>query len=191
MTAVPAGTSRRSAAWVASDYWEMAKRSLRHIRHDPEQLANVTVQPVLIVVVADFLLVTLGLSLLAALIGLLGKSVEAAQQLGAIIIIPIFFSSALEVVRDLISGTGSQPRPVRWGEADAGQSTSHTALGRLTRFVLPAAGSAACWLRILSPSAPQMRNEITSVTERISRIKRLFAQNVAIAPVLMHFRAAQ
>jgi hypothetical protein len=101
MTAVPAGTSRRSAAWVASDYWEMAKRSLRHIRHDPEQLANVTVQPVLIVVVADFLLVTLGLSLLAALIGLLGKSVEAAQQLGAIIIIPIFFSSALEVVRDL------------------------------------------------------------------------------------------
>jgi len=35
------------------------------------------------------------LSLLAALIGLLGKSVEVAQQLGAIIIIPIFFSSAL------------------------------------------------------------------------------------------------
>jgi ABC-2 type transport system permease protein len=199
MTAVPARTSRRSAAWVASDYWEMAKRSLRHIRHDPEQLANVTVQPVLIVVVADillggaintgthgsyinfvmpgilivaaafaavtttvsvaadmlegvmdrfrtlpmaksaviaghliadlargllglavtitagyaagfrpaagirglatalavFLLVTLALSLLAALIGLAGKSVEVAQQLGAIIIIPVFFSSAL------------------------------------------------------------------------------------------------
>lgn len=199
MTAVPARTSRQPAAWVASDYWEMAKRSLRHIRHDPEQLANVTVQPVLIVVVADFLLggalktgthssyinfvmpgilivaaafaavtttvsvaadmlegvmdrfrtlpmaksavitghliadlarglvgltvtiaagyavgfrpaagiggwamavavfllVTLALSLLAALIGLLGKSVEVAQQFGAIIIIPIFFSSAL------------------------------------------------------------------------------------------------
>ena len=199
MTAVPAGTRRQSAAWVASDYWEMAKRSLRHIRHDPEQLVNVTLQPVLIVVVADFLLggaintgthgsyinfvmpgilvvaaafaavtttisvaadmlegvmdrfrtlpmaksaviaghviadlarsllglavtiaagyavgfrpaagirgwatavavfllVTLALSLLAALIGLLGKSVEVAQQLGAIIIIPIFFSSAL------------------------------------------------------------------------------------------------
>jgi len=56
MTAVPAGTSCQSAAWVASDYWEMAKRSFRHIRHDPEQLANVTLQPVLIVVVADFLL---------------------------------------------------------------------------------------------------------------------------------------
>ena len=42
-----------------------------------------------------FLLVTLALSLLAALIGLLGKSVEVAQQLAAIIIIPIFFSSAL------------------------------------------------------------------------------------------------
>jgi ABC-2 type transport system permease protein len=199
MTAVPARTSRQSAAWMASDYWEMAKRSLRHIRHDPEQLTNVTLQPVLIVVVADvllggaintgtpgsyinfvmpgilvvtaafaavtttvsvaadmlegvmdrfrtlpmaksavitghliadlarsliglavtiaagyavgfrpaadirgwatavavFLLVTLALSLLAALIGLLGKSVEVAQQLGAVIIIPIFFSSAL------------------------------------------------------------------------------------------------
>jgi ABC-2 type transport system permease protein len=199
VTAAPARTSRQSAAWVASDYWEMAKRSLRHIRHDPEQLANVTLQPVLIVLVADvllggaintgthgsyinfvmpgilvvaaafaavtttvsvaadmlegvmdrfralpmaksavitghliadlarsllglavaiaagyavgfrpaagirgwaaavavFLLVTLALSLLAALIGLIGKSVEVAQQLGAIIIIPIFFSSAL------------------------------------------------------------------------------------------------
>jgi ABC-2 type transport system permease protein len=199
VTAVPARTSRRSAAWGASDYLEMAKRSLRHIRHDPEQLANVTLQPALIVVLADFLfggaintgthgsyinfvmpgilvvaaafaavtttisvaadmlegvidrfrtlpmaksavitghviadlarglvglavtiaagyavgfrpaagiggwamaipvflLVTLALSLLAALIGLLGKSVEVAQQLAAIIIIPIFFSSAL------------------------------------------------------------------------------------------------
>jgi ABC-2 type transport system permease protein len=199
MTAVLAGTRRQPAAWVASDYWEMAKRSLRHIRHDPEQLVNVTLQPVLIVVVADFLfggaintgthgsyinfvmpgilvvvaafaavtttvsvaadmlegvidrfrtlpmaksaviaghviadlarslvglavtiavgyavgfrpaagiggwamavavflLVTLALSLLAALIGLLGKSVEVAQQFGAIIIIPVFFSSAL------------------------------------------------------------------------------------------------
>jgi ABC-2 type transport system permease protein len=56
MTIVPAGTSRQSAAWVASDYWEMAKRSLRHIRHDPEQLVNVTLQPVLIVLIADFLL---------------------------------------------------------------------------------------------------------------------------------------
>ena len=199
MTAVPAGARRTSAAWMASDYWEMTKRSLRHIRHDPEQLINVTVQPVVIVVLADFLfggaiktgthgnyinfvmpgifavaaafaavtttisvaadmgegvidrfrtlpmaksavitghviadlarglaglavtiaagyavgfrpsariggwataaaiflLVTLALSLLAALIGLLGKSVEVAQQLAAIIIIPVFFSSAL------------------------------------------------------------------------------------------------
>src|SRR5580698_2125758 len=55
MTALPIRTRRQSAAWVASDYWEMAKRSLRHIRHDPEQLVNVTLQPVLIVVLADFL----------------------------------------------------------------------------------------------------------------------------------------
>src|SRR5580698_2567653 len=41
--------------WVISDYWEMIKRSLRHIRHDPEQLTNVTVQPVLMVVLMKFL----------------------------------------------------------------------------------------------------------------------------------------
>jgi ABC-2 type transport system permease protein len=199
MTAESAPASRASLAWLASDYWEMAKRSLRHIRNDPEQLVNVTLQPVLMVVLVDFLfggairtgtrasyidfvmpgifvvaaafaavtttisvaadmlegvidrfrtlpmaksgvitghviadlarsllglavaiaagyavgfrpaagtggwvtavavylLVTLALSLVAALIGLLGKSVEVAQQLAAIIIVPIFFSSAL------------------------------------------------------------------------------------------------
>ena len=41
------------------------------------------------------LLVTLALSMLATLIGLPGKSVEVAQQLVAIIIIPVFSSSAL------------------------------------------------------------------------------------------------
>jgi len=186
--------------WVVSDYWEMIKRSLRHIRHDPEQLTNVTVQPVLMVVLMKFLfggaistgtgggsyvnfvlpgifvlaaafaavgtttsvavdlldgvidrfrtlpmaksavitghviadlarslvgvavtiaagyavgfrpaaglgawvaviavilLVTFALSWLAALIGLLGKSLEVAQQLAAIVILPVFFSSAL------------------------------------------------------------------------------------------------
>jgi ABC-2 type transport system permease protein len=156
MTALP---RRSSAAWVLSDYWEMVKRSLRHIRHDPEQLANVTLQPVLIVVLMNFLfggaiktgtgrsyidfvlpgvlvvavafaaittttgvaadmlegvvdrfrtlpmaksaviaghvVADLALSWLAALIGLLGQSLEAAQQLAAIIILPVFFSSAL------------------------------------------------------------------------------------------------
>jgi ABC-2 type transport system permease protein len=199
MTALPALARRSSAAWVLSDYWEMVKRSLRHIRHDPEQLANVTLQPVLIVVLMNFLfggaiktgtrgsyidfvlpgvlvvavafaaittttsvaadmlegvvdrfrtlpmaksaviaghvvadlarsligvavaigagyacgfrpaasaagwaqaiavilLVAFALSWLAALIGLLGQSLEAAQQLAAIIILPVFFSSAL------------------------------------------------------------------------------------------------
>jgi len=217
MTALPARTRRQCAAWVASDYWEMAKRSLRHIRHDPEQLVNVTLQPVLIVVLMDllfggaittgthgsyvnfvmpgilvvaaafaavttaisvasdlgegvidrfrtlpmaksavitghivadlarslvglavataagyvvgfrpaagpagwaatvavFLLVTLALSLLAALIGLLGQSVEVAQQLAAVIIIPIFFSSAFVPVATMPSWlrvvTANQP----------------------------------------------------------------------------------
>ena len=183
-----------------SDYWEIAKRSLRHIRHDPERLANVTMTPVLLVllmrflfggaiktgtthgsyidfvmpgifiaaaafaavtttisvaadmhegvidrfrtlpmaksavvtghVIADLarsliglavtvavgyasgfrpsaglrgwtvcvaviLLVAFVLSRLAALAGLLGSSVEAAQQLGAVVVIPVFLSSAL------------------------------------------------------------------------------------------------
>jgi ABC-2 type transport system permease protein len=194
-----ANTVRHPAVWVASDYWEMAKRSVRHIRHDPEQLGNVTITPVLLVllmrflfggaintgthgsyinfampgifvavaafaaatttisvaadmhegvidrfrtlpiakgsvitghVIADLarsliglavtvgvgyatgfrpsagiggwaaavgviLLVTLALSWLAALMGLVGGSVEVAQQLGAVVVIPVFLSSAL------------------------------------------------------------------------------------------------
>jgi ABC-type uncharacterized transport system permease subunit len=54
MSAMPAGARHHPAAWAASDHWEMAKRSLRHIRHDPEQLANVTLQPVLIVALMNF-----------------------------------------------------------------------------------------------------------------------------------------
>jgi ABC-2 type transport system permease protein len=199
MTATPASSPRHPAAWIASDYWEMVKRSLRHIRHDPEQLANVTLQPVLLIVLMTFvfggairtgthgsyinfvmpgvfvaaaafaavtttasvaadmqegvidrfrslpmakssvltghviadlaramvglavtiavgyaagfrptaglggwalaiaviLIVTLALSWLAALIGLLGTSPETAQQLAAIVVIPVFLSSAV------------------------------------------------------------------------------------------------
>ncbi len=177
----------------------MAKRSLRHIRHDPEQLGNVTITPVLLVLLMRFLfggaintgthgsyinfampgifvaaaafaaattavsvaadmhegvidrfrtlpivksavitghvtadlarsliglavtvgvgyatgfrpsagiggwaaavgvilLVTFALSWLSALLGLIGRSVEVAQQLGAIVVIPVFLSSAL------------------------------------------------------------------------------------------------
>jgi ABC-2 type transport system permease protein len=217
MSAETAQGRLESAAWVASDYWEMVKRSLRHIRHDPEQLANVTLQPVLIIVlmvyvfggairtgnhvqyidfvmpgifvviaafaavttttgvaadlregvtdrlrtlpiakssvvtghvIADLarsliglgvsiavgyavgfrpvagvagwavavgliLLVTLALSWLAALIGLLGTSLETAQQLAAIIIVPVFLSSALVPAATMPSWlrvvTGNQP----------------------------------------------------------------------------------
>lgn len=41
--------------WLASDTWELTKRSLRHIRRDPDQLVSVTVQPVLLVVMFRFL----------------------------------------------------------------------------------------------------------------------------------------
>jgi ABC-2 type transport system permease protein len=63
--------------------------------------------------VAVFLLVTLALSLLAALIGLVGRSPEVAQQLAAVIIIPIFFSSAFVPTATMPSWlrvvTASQP----------------------------------------------------------------------------------
>lgn len=197
--AVRSGPRRGSLFWILDDYWEMARRSLNHIRHDPEQLINVTLQPVLTVVVMNFLLggaistggheryidyvmpgilivaiafaavttttsvaadvsdgvvdrfrtlpiakpsviaghvvadlvrsgfgvvvtagagiaigfrphagvgswlavagvlalTALGLSWLAALIGLLGRSLEVTQQLSALLILPVFFSSAL------------------------------------------------------------------------------------------------
>lgn len=41
------------------------------------------------------ILVALGMSWLAALIGLLGRSLEVTQQLSALLILPVFFSSAL------------------------------------------------------------------------------------------------
>jgi ABC-2 type transport system permease protein len=188
-----------SVAWALSDHWEMAKRSLRHIRNDPEQLGNVTMTPIMTVLLVTFvfggaiktgthgsyinfampgilaavaafaavttaigvaadkqqgvmdrirtlpiakssvvtghviadlarsliglaatiavgyavgfrpsagpagwaaaiaviLLLTFALSWLAAVIGLLGKTVEVAQQLAAIVVIPVFLSSAL------------------------------------------------------------------------------------------------
>ncbi|MBU3066870.1 ABC transporter permease [Nocardia sp. NEAU-G5] len=199
MTTLSPAPSGARLAWALSDYWEMAQRSLRHIRHDPEQLINVTLQPVLTVILMNYLLggaistgghehyidyvmpgilivaiafaaittttsvaadvqdgvvdrfrtlpiakssviaghvvadlvrggfgvivtvgvgiaigfrphadigewvaaagllvlVALGMSWLAALIGLLGRSPEVTQQLAALIILPVFFSSAL------------------------------------------------------------------------------------------------
>jgi len=63
--------------------------------------------------VAVILLVTFALSWLAALLGLAGRSVEGAQQLGAIVVIPVFFSSALVPAATMPSWlrvfTGNQP----------------------------------------------------------------------------------
>lgn len=185
--------------WAVTDHWEMAKRSLRHILRDPEQLGNVVMTPIVTVllmsyvfggaiktgthgdyidfvmpgifaavaafaavttaisvaadlhegvmdrlrtlpiakssvvtghVIADLarsliglaatvavgyavgfrpsagiggwavavglvLLLTFTLSWLAALVGLLGSSLEATQQLSAVVVIPVFLSSAL------------------------------------------------------------------------------------------------
>jgi ABC-2 type transport system permease protein len=188
-----------AVGWAVSDHWEMAKRSLRHLRNDPEQLGNVTITPIMTVLLLTFvfggaiktgshssyinfmmpgifaavaafaavtttigvaadmhegvmdrlrtlpiakssvvtghvladlarsliglaatvavgyavgfrpaaglggwaiavaviLLLTFALSWIAALIGLLGTSPEVAQQLAAIVVIPVFLSSAL------------------------------------------------------------------------------------------------
>lgn len=42
--------------WALSDTWELVKRSLRHIRNDPDQLVGVTVQPVVLVLLFRFFL---------------------------------------------------------------------------------------------------------------------------------------
>jgi hypothetical protein len=59
------------------------------------------------------LLVTFALSWLAALFGLVGRSVEAAQQFGAIVVIPVFLSSALVPTATMLPWlcvvTASQP----------------------------------------------------------------------------------
>ena len=48
---------RRSAAyWVIVDSWELVKRSLRHIRNDPDQLVGVAVQPVVLVLLFRYFL---------------------------------------------------------------------------------------------------------------------------------------
>ncbi|HEY3868688.1 MAG TPA: ABC transporter permease [Actinocrinis sp.] len=49
----PAAHSR--AFWALSDIWELTKRSLLHIRQDPDQLVSVTVQPVILVVLLRYM----------------------------------------------------------------------------------------------------------------------------------------
>ena len=41
---------RPAIIWVFNDTWELLKRSLRHIKQDPEQLIGVTIQPIMFVV---------------------------------------------------------------------------------------------------------------------------------------------
>lgn len=51
------GPQRHSALyWALSDNWELSKRSLRHIRRDPDQLASVTIQPIILVVMFRYLI---------------------------------------------------------------------------------------------------------------------------------------
>jgi ABC-2 type transport system permease protein len=45
-----------SPLWVLSDYVEMIKRSLRHIANDPDQLVTVTLQPILTLLIMNFLI---------------------------------------------------------------------------------------------------------------------------------------
>ena len=88
--------------------------------------------------VAVFLLVTLALSLLAALIGLLGKSVEVAQQFGAIVIIPVFFSSALVPV-------GTMPS---WLRVVSANQPITQAVGTLRALLLNQPPGSHLWLTL-------------------------------------------
>ncbi|CNE41043.1 multidrug ABC transporter permease [Mycobacterium tuberculosis] len=47
--------SRPQLLWALSDILQLAKRSLLHIRQDPDQLVSVTVQPVILVVMFRYL----------------------------------------------------------------------------------------------------------------------------------------
>lgn len=47
--------SRPGPFWVFSGVLQMTKRALQHIRHDPDQLVSVTLQPVLLVVMFRYL----------------------------------------------------------------------------------------------------------------------------------------
>ena len=51
LSEAPVLSEQRSAAyWFVSNNWELVKRSLRHIRRDPDQLVSVTVQPLVLVI---------------------------------------------------------------------------------------------------------------------------------------------
>ncbi len=58
MQAAPLLREQRNSRlyWAVSDTWELTKRSLRHIRHDPDQLMGVTLQPILLVILFRFFL---------------------------------------------------------------------------------------------------------------------------------------
>jgi ABC-2 type transport system permease protein len=164
MTAVPAGTRRRSAAWVASDYWEMAKRSLRHIRHDPEQLANVTLQPVLIVVVADFLLGG------AINVGTHGSYINFVVP-GILVVAAAFaaVTTTVSVAADMLEGVMDRFRtlPMAKSAVIAGHLIADLARSLLGLAVTIAAGYAAgfssalvpagtmpSWLRVVTANQP-------------------------------------
>jgi hypothetical protein len=45
----PAARSRSSLAWAVNDVWVLTRRSLARIRREPETLADVTIQPIIFV----------------------------------------------------------------------------------------------------------------------------------------------
>jgi ABC-2 type transport system permease protein len=57
MASMPIAARRRPALyWLVSDNAALVRRSLLHIKHDPDQLVSVTVQPVLLVVMFRYFL---------------------------------------------------------------------------------------------------------------------------------------
>lgn len=54
MSATPVTGRDLSPWWALSDYFEMTKRSLRHVVSDPEQLVTVSLQPILTLVIMRF-----------------------------------------------------------------------------------------------------------------------------------------
>ena len=85
----PRQASRRSSLrWLIADVAVLARRVLARIAREPETLMDVTIQPVLFVLLFGYAFTWVGASL-----GMVLRSPEAAQQMGFVLFLPLTFVS--------------------------------------------------------------------------------------------------
>src|SRR2546423_287577 len=84
---------------LLSDVWVLTKRSLARIRREPETLSEVTIQPVMFVLMFAYAFTWAGICL-----GMVLRSPEAAQQTGFVIFLPLTFISSAFVPTQSMPG---------------------------------------------------------------------------------------